>query len=183
MKTKGFTLIDLLATLAVAGIVFFYALPNLSTMLDKHRSKAVGYSLVNVVSLARQTAISTGSITTICGSTDRLNCDRGWSEGILVFVDRGVQGVVDGADEVIRYAQVISKGEISWRAFQNKGYLQFQGNGFTNYHNGSLRYCPESRDARFAKQLILNVGGRVRMAPDQNGNGIPEGTDGKDIEC
>ena len=57
------------------------------------------------------------------------------------------------------------------------------GEGFTNYQNGNFTYCPPDGDLRFARQLVINVQGRVRMGHDTDGDGIVEDRRGKDVRC
>lgn len=183
MENKGFTLIELMATMSIMAILVLLGTPALSNMMEHQRSRAVATELFTLFSFARQTALEADNMVTICGSSDQIHCDRAWLEGILIFVDGGTAGKVDGADRVLQYSRPVSNGDLQWRAFQNKPYLQYRRDGSTNYHNGNLTYCPPNGKAAFAKQLIVNPTGRVRLALDSDGNGIPNDAQGQDIEC
>lgn len=183
MGSKGFTLIELMAVLSIAAILAVVGMPAISNMIEHQHSRAIGMELTTLFSHARQSALDAENMVTICGSSDQVHCDRAWLEGILIFVDGGTPGLVDDDDHIIQYRQPVSKGELRWRAFQNKPYLQYRSDGSTNYHNGNLTYCPPTGKAAFAKQLIVNPTGRVRLAQDSDGNGIPNDSQGNDIEC
>ena len=74
-------------------------------------------------------------------------------------------------------------GTIRWRAFRNRQYLQMTSAGYTNYQNGNFTYCPPNGDVYQARQLIINMQGRVRKPADIDNDGIIEDARGRDIRC
>lgn len=182
MRNEGFTVLELLVTLSIVCLLVFTGVPALSDLSNRSQSRATVINLVGLFSLARQTALSTGELTTICGSSDGLRCDREWSQGVLVFTDGDRMGVVDDDDLVVRYDEVSPHGSLVWRAFQNKPYLQYTYSGRTNYHNGNLTYCPLNGDLKHARKLIVSVTGRVRIA-QQDSSGTGNSARQDDAQC
>ncbi|MBS03482.1 MAG: hypothetical protein CMQ24_12340 [Gammaproteobacteria bacterium] len=69
-----------------------------------------------------------------------------------------------GREHVVAVIRPLSSGGIvRWRSFRNRQYLQFTGDGFTNYQNGNFVYCDATRNRRYARQIVLNVQGRAHM--------------------
>lgn len=183
MENKGFTLIELMAVMSIIAILALMGAPAVSNMMEHQRSRAIAMELFTLFSFARQTALEAENMVTICGSSDKVNCDRAWNEGILIFIDGDAAGKVDGGDRILQYTRPVNQGNLQWRAFQNKPYLQYRSDGSTNFHNGNLTYCPPTGQSVFAKQLIVNPTGRIRLAQDTDGNGIPNDAQGNDLEC
>jgi hypothetical protein len=73
-------------------------------------------------------------------------------------------------------------GELSWRASLARGYIEFEDSGAT-WQNGTLYYCPDSRDARHARALVLSHSGRSYLTVDSNGDGIREDRRGRNLRC
>src|SRR5690606_6500535 len=110
-RERGFTLIELLVTVGIASLLLFGGVPALADFVQAAESRSTSLKLVSRFNLARASAINTGRITTLCGSSDGTRCDRGWDKGILIFTDGGEAGVVDADDRVIRYDDPVTKGK------------------------------------------------------------------------
>jgi len=72
---------------------------------------------------------------------------------------------------------------LQWRAFQSRPYLQIEPSGFMRHQSGNFTWCPASRNARFARQLVVNATGRVRLSQDTDGDGIHEDSAGNPLHC
>lgn len=57
-SSKGFTLLELLATIAILGIVLAMGIPSLATMLEKRRTVAAVERIYSELQLARSTAVA-----------------------------------------------------------------------------------------------------------------------------
>ncbi|MCK4834370.1 MAG: GspH/FimT family pseudopilin [Gammaproteobacteria bacterium] len=88
-KQTGFTLIELIVTLAIVGIVLTVGVPSLKTFLQGNRLIASSNELLSAFHLARSEAIKLNTRVTICESSDGTKCDTtgSWKEGWIVFVD------------------------------------------------------------------------------------------------
>lgn len=180
----GLTLLELLMVLAIVSILFNYALPSLSKIIARSTNLTLSYQLINLVQYARTAAITKHQTVTLCGSSDGVICDGSWSNKILVFLDIESNGQIDKNDLVLQVATTAPQnGSLLWRSFRNKSYLQLLPTGTTYFQNGNFLYCPQNQDPHNAFTLILNTSGRLRQGLDHNHNGIPEGSDGKDITC
>lgn len=85
---QGFTLGEILAVLAVAGIGLALAVPGLQALgHDNSRAAAVN-QLVGSLHLARSEAITRNRPVALCASSTGTGCNsHDWSDGWIVFVD------------------------------------------------------------------------------------------------
>jgi prepilin-type N-terminal cleavage/methylation domain-containing protein len=88
MKTrKGFTLVELMVTIAVLAIIATLAAPNLSRTLKNTKVKTSSGDIFNFLQQARTEAVRLGKTVTICGSSDGSNClnanRTNWSTGLI----------------------------------------------------------------------------------------------------
>ena len=184
-KQRGLTLLELLASLTILGICSSIAISSWQNTIRQARSNEIAGELMQLVNYARQEAVYKNHTITLCGSSDGEHCNGRWLEHILVFMDQDADGVRDPEDALLQDAQLPAHttGSLSWRSFRNKSYLQLQASGTTYFQNGHFTYCPADGKLRFARHLILNVSGYLRMAIDRNGDGIVETANGEALRC
>lgn len=73
-------------------------------------------------------------------------------------------------------------GVMTWRASLARNYITFDASGFT-WQNGSLTYCPDNGDLRFARAVILSQAGRSYLTLDRDNDGIREDRAGNPLAC
>jgi type IV fimbrial biogenesis protein FimT len=183
-KFSGFTLLELMASLATLGILATISVPNLSAMLQDKAAEALINDLARTMSMARASAVFQGQMVTMCRSRDGTGCNSQWHEGILVFLDRDADRQVD-ADDVVLHMTPAAKlpGTLILRSFPARQYLQFTPAGVINNQTGNFTWCPADKNPQRAQQLIFNITGRVRFAVDADKDGIKEGADGTPLSC
>jgi type IV fimbrial biogenesis protein FimT len=88
-KLAGFTLIELMVTLAVAAIALGIAIPSFNQTMRNNSSATLGNEMAGALNYARSEAIKRGKRVSICASNDGASClaANNWKEGWLVFVD------------------------------------------------------------------------------------------------
>ncbi|SEM96633.1 GspH/FimT family pseudopilin [Nitrosomonas marina] len=159
---KGFTLIELVVTLSVAGILLAVAAPNYQEFVQESRITAQSNSILSSMMLTKSEAIKRNSPATICPSTSGTACTGGtvWSNGWIVFADTNGDGVVDAGEEVIQVAAAFTGGN----TLQTGGgdlRVTFSANGFSMGFNSTFSLC-DSRGSAHSRAVILNNQGRVR---------------------
>ncbi len=173
--SPGFTLPELLVTLTLLAIAFAYAAPRLDSLLAEHRSQAIMSELAARIESARKHALARAQTVRLCPGTSACGEPGNWIEETALVTEEG--------DLLRRFPPLAASGEINWRSFGNRAWIQFAPNGLTPNQSGRLTYCPENGDARRARQLIVNASGRVRFATDADGDGIIESSDGTPVVC
>jgi type IV fimbrial biogenesis protein FimT len=83
----GFTLLELMTTLAVAGIVLAVGVPSYLSVVRNNRAATNANELVSALTIARSEAIRRGDRVSLCRSDDGASCGGTWEDGWIVFVD------------------------------------------------------------------------------------------------
>jgi type IV fimbrial biogenesis protein FimT len=191
-KQNGFSLIELMVTLAVASIVLSIAIPSYQTAVQNNRRTTAVSELATALQLARSTAISQRVFTVVCKSPDGATCPTGagsgdWTQGWMIFTDADNNGSLDagGTDTLIRVHDALT-GNATFIGNNNViNQVSFSPQGLTR-NNGTITHC-DARGATDASALIISVGGQVRHARDTNDDGIVDtgtaGTVGVNVTC
>ena len=181
----GLTLIELLLVLAVAAIALGLTAAPFSDKVADLRATAAMRHLGSLLNHARYSAVLQGQRVTLCARDVHGVCQRHWDRDreIIVFVDANANRRFDAQETLLRRMRwPLHHGELSWRASLARPYIEFRPSGRTG-QNGTLYYCPSSRDARQARALVLNQGGRNYLTTDSNGDGIREDRNGRNLSC
>jgi type IV fimbrial biogenesis protein FimT len=94
-RQKGFTLIEMMATIGVATVLLAVATPSFLQMNRNNRIITYTNDFVGTVNLARAEAIRRGAPVKICPSDDAASCSDDWNTGWIVFADRNADGTRD----------------------------------------------------------------------------------------
>ncbi len=84
---RGFSVIELMVTLAIASILLGIGVPSFNNAILGSKLSAYANSLVASSFMARSEAIKRNTTVTMCVSTDGINCTTGgWEQGWIVAV-------------------------------------------------------------------------------------------------
>jgi type IV fimbrial biogenesis protein FimT len=170
---KGFTLFELLVTLAVGAALLAAAVPTFSAWILDARLTANVNAFVLAVQVARSEAAKRNRSVIVCATPDRHTCgagDAAFSEGWMVFVNTDERYPPGRSDaEPLLYAHV---PEALGAIRNNRPFFEFRrGKRSTN---GSLIFCDSRRDDA-ARAVIVSYTGRPRVARKD--------ADGRPLRC
>jgi len=124
---KGFSLIELIITLAIIAVVSSMTISFSGAFLQDNRLSIANNDLVGSINLARSAAVSRGVKTSICASNDGATCtNTAWELGWIVFTDGDTAGTVDGTDTILK---VSNNAGIDISITNPAGYIQFKPQG------------------------------------------------------
>ena len=87
---RGFSLLELLVTMSVAGILMASAVPAYNSFAQNSRQSTQISTLVEGLNYARNEAIKEDLPVSVCASTDRATCNgTNWSQGWIVRTGAG----------------------------------------------------------------------------------------------
>lgn len=105
-RSAGFTLLELMITVAVLAIGVGIGIPSFQDMMRRNRLATQTNTFVGAFALARSEAVKRGVRVTLCPASDAVNqnaCSNSddWAEnGMIIFTDgRGTIGQVDVDDD------------------------------------------------------------------------------------
>ena len=104
-RITGFTLLELMVTIAIAAILLAIALPSFQGTIRSNRVATAANELLASLSLARSEAISNTRGAGVCTSTVGAACDGDWNSGWLVWADTNGDGALDAGETIVRYTQ------------------------------------------------------------------------------
>lgn len=101
---RGFSLIELMIALAIAGVMLTLAAPGMSRLIASSRISTQASDMVANLALSRSEAIKRGMHATLCPSDSSTACTAtDWSAGYIAFVDLDGDGSFDtGSDIILR---------------------------------------------------------------------------------
>jgi len=106
-NTRGFTLIELMVTIAIGGVLLAVGLPSFQDFMANSRMAATNNSLVYSIQLARSTSMERLAPAGVCASStpmaDAATCDAGvgFESGWIVYGDDNSNGSRDANEEVM----------------------------------------------------------------------------------
>ena len=112
--TNGFTLIELMFTLALAAIVVTLAVPGLRNFIHSNQATSEANALVGALNSARSEAVKRGIPVAVCASSDGSTCtgNNNWAVGWIVFTDNtgANKGSRDAGETLLRVGDALASG-------------------------------------------------------------------------
>ncbi len=185
--STGFTLVELMVTVAIAAIITAVAVPSLGGFIVKMRVDNEVSQLNRLVLSARNSAISFEQPAIVCPLVNGA-CTANWQNELTAFIDEdnnggynndGNDGNLVNNDKLIKVKAASTAGDSITYAGQNS--IIFSPTGaLTAAVAGSLIYCPQN-DTSLARAIVLSLSGRAYLTSDSNGDGKDELRNGTNV--
>jgi type IV fimbrial biogenesis protein FimT len=176
-RAQGFTLVELLVTVAVLAIILALAMPSFTAIVNSNRLAAGANEMVASIQLARMESIRRNLRVAVCESSNGTTCTGGdlWAQWITV-ADANRDGTFSNADEVLRVStpkgvQVRGSDDISG----NSNRIEFRADGLARDDDDALLdaevgVCIATTQPVENQRLVgIGSGSRISTAPDNAG--------------
>lgn len=165
-RCGGFTLLELVVTLAVAGILVAVAIPSYRGIVQTNTLTSVANNLVAAFNFARSEAITRGATVYICPSEGTTRCGGDWLDGWVIYVpDASTQKSKPTKDNRLRVHDAVTMPHL---ASKDDGFgdatlskVQFGGSGFASGSAGSITLC--NTGSQDSVKVVISPSGRVRV--------------------
>jgi type IV fimbrial biogenesis protein FimT len=173
-RTRGFTLVELLAVIAIAAVLAGAAIPGMSALTRSTRLTTATNDLFASFTLARSEAIKRKSRVTLCKSSNGVSCSTsgGWEQGWILFHDIDHSGTREAGEPVLQRAPALdSELRLSGNLNVSR-YVSYSDSGTTQlssgaFQAGTITLCNASARGGDARQIILSSSGRPRVQKTQ----------------
>lgn len=132
--SSGFTLLELMITIAVAGVLAAVAIPNMRDFIRNNRLTAAANDLLRSTQVARSEAIKRQRNVVVCASADpraeEPTCNYDAFTGWVVFEDTNGNWAFDSGEIVIERHEALD-GSVNARS-DNDAILSYAATGFAN---------------------------------------------------
>jgi type IV fimbrial biogenesis protein FimT len=164
----GFTAIELLVGVAVAGLLAAFALPSYSDWITWLRVTQEAEHLANSMNVARAEAIKRGFRVNVCKSSDGRQCTPGspWDAGWIIHADTNGDGQIDSIQALVQGREQVAPGVSISANRPLADYVSYTSYGHARMLNGALQIGTLTVCARGQKavDVVLSAGGRARIA-------------------
>lgn len=165
-KNKGYSLIELLVTISILGILLAVSLPNFQDTIESNVTNSQAKMFITTLNLARSEAIKRGTNVGVCPSDDGVDCDAAsWSTGWVVFVDvngdaDGASGSIDTGDIIIRVFDALGADSV---LTVTTNFLEYNSLGFSATAGvQTMLLCPSSANSDNARSVEIGISGQGR---------------------
>lgn len=163
----GFTLLELMAAIAVLGVLLGLAVPSFTEVIRNNRTAAQANDLIGALHLTRSEASKRGMPISICAADAAQAACAGaaqanWANGWIVFTDReGNPGVIDGGDMILITSAPV-RADIALTTGAS-GFVRYAPNGASM--NGAVTFGVEHNDCsdNNRRTIAINTTGRVAL--------------------
>lgn len=174
-SAKGFTLIELMVTIALMAIMLGIAAPSFVTFKRNSELTSIANNFLAALNAARTEAMKRNMFAMVMPA----NNDNDWSKGWTVFVDTNDNGVFDSGDIVVMKQEspppyITLTGSNSTAA--SPSYVRYDGSGFSRPMNSdpsdttlTIARSDASSDVRQIRRVKIAPTGRPRVCTPKSG--------------
>jgi len=134
---RGFTLMELMVVLVIAGVMMTLAAPSFQSMLQTSRADTGMAALRSDLQFAQTEAMRSSQPVSVCASADGATCNTNqvsWQNGWIVFSDANSSLSVDSGDLIRRVSPALNHADtLSFTA--NTGGVTFNRLGYVSSSN------------------------------------------------
>lgn len=183
-KHIGFTIIELLLSIAILLSLLSIGVPSLNEFLVKTRVDNEVYTLHRLLLLSRNAAINHNTKVTLCPLNEQSQCHNVWHQKLSVFTDSNSNKVFEPAKgekiikekAAIKFGDKLQYGTRIGLTYENTGQLHGWG------QNATFKYCPNSY-IQLSRAVVVSLSGRIAKSQYNVGVNKDKTHSGKYVIC
>lgn len=169
IRTKregGFSLLDLMVTLAVVAIVVSVGVPSFRGVIMDNRLVTQSNQLVTSVKMARSAAVRYQRPATVCASDNfddpvpDCSASNDWSNGWIVWVDKDRDAATDANEIISVFGPIDGSSTLGSTTASS---FTYDARGFAVTGGGDLTMC-DDRSAETGRLIRVNAVGRTNVS-------------------
>lgn len=173
-QAAGFTLIEMMVTIAVTAILLSLAMPSFQTMIERNRVESVVNAFSNSLLHARSEAATRNKRVVVCNTANTQNslptCTTGravWRTVWMTFIDENGDSQLNGNDTLLKIGQPVPVGYVIRQA-DNIQWLAFSADGGARLQQGQISADfivrpPGAINNPNSRQLTVDPVGGIRI--------------------
>ena len=168
---QGFTLVELMITVAILAILVTVAAPAIQTKLASMEAKRIQSQIKRSLALAKAESYIRKEDVLVCLSTKEGHCQRDGGTMLLVFIDKSNSKNYDAQVDVLINQQSLNLkySTLSLRVGNRRHYTKFWGDsGTPRGHFGHIKYCPTVAYNKAMYLISFNQSGIVKQKHNEN---------------
>lgn len=127
MNNKGFTLIEMMVTVAIIAVFATVAVPSFGSLIEANRLTTQTNSLITSIAFARHEAVMRGQVTSIA-ALDPSSSSNEWGKGWRVFIDANGNTQFDNGELELRLVDKLDNTTV-FDSLDNVSVLSFGNRG------------------------------------------------------
>jgi type IV fimbrial biogenesis protein FimT len=170
-EKQGFTLVELIVTIAVLAIIMTIAAPAIRTQLARMEAKRIKNQVENSLTLAKTESYIRRQNIIVCLSNAGGRCHRDSDKTLLLFIDKNDNKNFDAqTDLLIRQSALNPKyAKLSLRVGGRRHYIKFWGDsGKPRGHFGHIKYCPTVAYNKAMYLISFSQSGKIKQKLNEN---------------
>ncbi len=171
-RSFGFTLVELIITLAVAAILTTIALPSFRNIMANQRQSGFINEFSGILGYTRSEAIKRSAQVGICSSSNQSTCSGSatWTDGWIVWINTDESNTIkDASETLLRVGQKIKgvnlavSSSISSLIYARSGMLEPVGN------TARFKFC-DNRGTAYGASVDVDSVGRPSITRPLSGS-------------
>lgn len=165
-KTRGFTILELMITLAVVAVLVSVGVPGFRAVIMDNRLVSQANLMVTSISVARSSAVKYQRNATVCSSTDfdaavpTCAASTDWSTGWIVWVDKDRDAATDAGEIISVHGPLNATSSLSSTANTS---FTYDARGFGLAGADDLMLC-DDRTGETGRRIRINATGRTNVS-------------------
>lgn len=168
----GYSLVELMVTLIIMGIIVSLALPSFIQWRGKVEANRIKTIMETTLRQAKAESFISRNNVLLCLTNLAGQCDKNGDNQLLLFLDKDTDKHYDIATDRLIHQQHLSLdyGTVHLRAGRRHHVKFFGDTGKPRGHFGHIKYCPDSLKSDLTYQISFNQQGIIKYKPNRSHN-------------